>query len=248
MSLDTSSNQLQSPKPEPSPRRSLGALFGFGEPRRKSIGALEPPRRSSVSGPGSRRSSVDKKGALHMVLVDGSTYAQKAFETALTWKKPEDKLLVVHAVEIVSGVPVGVGPSLVFIDPSVLENANESLKQRGAGIVKEYAKICEEKKIHGVTTSVLTTHNPKESVCKYAKDKGVDIIYVGTRGLGTIQRFFLGSFSNYVVSHAECDVMLVKHDPPLPVTPPSTPPSSTRLSTSTGSVTPPPNTGSTGTT
>jgi len=152
-------------------------------------------------------------GRTLMVLVDGSDNSKKAFDAVLAWKRPQDKLYVVHAVEVVASIPVGVGPAVAFVDPGVLESANESLKKRGAAIVKDYANKCEELKVPNVITSVLTTQNPKESVVKYAKDKAIETIFVGTRGLGAVKRFFLGSFSNYIVNHADCDVMVVKHDP-----------------------------------
>jgi nucleotide-binding universal stress UspA family protein len=38
----------------------------------------------------------------------------------------------------------------------------------------------------------------------------VGTIFVGSRGLGAIKRFLLGSFSNYIVTHASQNVMVVK--------------------------------------
>jgi len=146
-----------------------------------------------------------------LVCVDGSPYAESAFQKVLSWKKPSDKLYVVHAVELVNALPVGIGPAVAFIDPSVIEGTNEALKKRASSLVAAYAKKCEEKKLEHVTAAVLATQDPKESIVKYAKDKGVDTIFVGTRGLGAFSRFFLGSFSNYIVSHAECDVVVVRH-------------------------------------
>ncbi len=44
----------------------------------------------------------------------------------------------------------------------------------------------------------------------YAEEHGMDTIVVGSRGLGAIKRMLLGSFSQYLLSHAKCDVILVK--------------------------------------
>ena len=48
-------------------------------------------------------------------------------------------------------------------------------------------------------------------LCHIAHDKGVNMIVMGTRGLGTVRRTILGSVSDYVLHHAHCPVIICRH-------------------------------------
>jgi len=72
-----------------------------------------------------------------MVLVDGSEHADDAFEAAIRWKKDQDQLFIVHAVELIRPWVVVVEGGLnhaTYIDPKVFKSANESLVERGKKI------------------------------------------------------------------------------------------------------------------
>ena len=51
---------------------------------------------------------------------------------------------------------------------------------------------------------------PAEVILEYAKEKGNDLIVIGSRGLGGIREFVLGSVSHNVVQHATIPVLVVK--------------------------------------
>src|SRR5690625_724782 len=64
-----------------------------------------------------------------------------------------------------------------------------------------------------VTTDILlaeNNENPGEFICEYAENKKIELIIMGSRGLGNIKKLFLGSVSNYVIQHAKCPVMIIK--------------------------------------
>ena len=50
---------------------------------------------------------------------------------------------------------------------------------------------------------------PGEAITKYIKDNNIDLVVMGTRGLGTIRRTILGSVSDYVLHHANCPVAVI---------------------------------------
>jgi nucleotide-binding universal stress UspA family protein len=52
--------------------------------------------------------------------------------------------------------------------------------------------------------------HPAEAIVDEAKRGGFELIVVGHRGLHGVQRFLLGSTSTRVVTHAHCDVLVVR--------------------------------------
>jgi nucleotide-binding universal stress UspA family protein len=60
----------------------------------------------------------------------------------------------------------------------------------------------------------LTLHtrrgDPAEAILRVAEDQAADLVVVGSRGLSTVARFFLGSVAERVARHALCPVLLVR--------------------------------------
>lgn len=60
-----------------------------------------------------------------------------------------------------------------------------------------------------VDTKVLKG-NPADEICKEAKEGEYDLVVIGSRGIGDIKGFFLGSVSNKVVKQAPCPVLVIR--------------------------------------
>lgn len=52
--------------------------------------------------------------------------------------------------------------------------------------------------------------NPAMEICREAKEGRFDLIVMGSRGLGEIKGYLMGSISNRVVRHASCPVLIVR--------------------------------------
>ena len=52
--------------------------------------------------------------------------------------------------------------------------------------------------------------SPADAIVEYAEKNGIDLIVIGNKGAGAVERFLIGSVSSKVVSHAPCSVMVVK--------------------------------------
>lgn len=52
--------------------------------------------------------------------------------------------------------------------------------------------------------------DPAEEICREARERGFDLIVMGSRGLGEIRGFIMGSVSNRVVRHASTPVLIVR--------------------------------------
>jgi nucleotide-binding universal stress UspA family protein len=86
----------------------------------------------------------------------------------------------------------------------------------GQGMDKEAKKVLEEaeqylkkEKIEHSLESIPGS-NPSRALITVAKHENFDLIVVGSRGLGSLTSFLLGSVSKQVVSKAHCDVLVVK--------------------------------------
>lgn len=66
-------------------------------------------------------------------------------------------------------------------------------------------------KLHGKVL-LLRGYNAGESVVDAAKSEEVNLIVLGSRGLGTLRRTILGSVSDYVVHHSHCPVVICRHE------------------------------------
>ena len=53
---------------------------------------------------------------------------------------------------------------------------------------------------------------PGRATVELASDLHPDLIVIGSGGKGFFKRLFTGSVSDYVVHHAPCPVLVVRHD------------------------------------
>ena len=66
-------------------------------------------------------------------------------------------------------------------------------------------------KAAGVRRRAVNSDGPTvEHIVREAQDQRVDLIVIGTRGLGAIERTLFGSVSPGVVAHAPCPVTMVR--------------------------------------
>ncbi|XP_058182738.1 universal stress protein A-like protein isoform X2 [Rhododendron vialii] len=76
------------------------------------------------------------------------------------------------------------------------------------GILEKAKSICTT---HGVNAETIAQlGDPKQAICDAAQKHNIDLLVLGDTELGKIQRFFLGSMSNYCVRNAKCPVLVVK--------------------------------------
>jgi len=52
--------------------------------------------------------------------------------------------------------------------------------------------------------------SPADIIVRYATDKGIDLIIMGSRGKNAIDRFLVGSVTAKVVAHAPCSVLVLR--------------------------------------
>ena len=135
-----------------------------------------------------------------LVPVDGSEYSLKAVESACDLAKsqpPSALTLMAVGIEL---------PELEegrYIADKMKSQAEAALTR-----AKDVAQKC------GTVAEVLlaTGASPAEEIVKAAKDRKVDLIVIGSRGLAGKTSSFLGSTAAKVVTYSPCSVLVVKSD------------------------------------
>lgn len=136
-----------------------------------------------------------------LVAYDGSNHAQKALKHAAGLAEAfEAKLTVIHAYatpmlnsgDMLITAPAEWAQEYVDYSMKVLDEAKDKVPQ---GVNADYRNV---------------EGYPAQAVLDYANDTGVDLIVMGSRGLGAIREFVLGSVSHNVVQHAKVPVLVVK--------------------------------------
>lgn len=136
-----------------------------------------------------------------LVPVDGSENSDRAVDQAIDLaKKYRAELQLIHVVPVTTALVTG--PEALAIDVS------KQLESSGERILSAALSKVEGQELEAVTR--LEHGQPADKVIEVAKDENFDVIVIGSRGLGRVARFFLGSVSDKVSHHAPCAVLIVK--------------------------------------
>jgi nucleotide-binding universal stress UspA family protein len=129
---------------------------------------------------------------------DGSSPSSKAFDTAAEmaqrYQAQLHVLTVAEAPEIADEVE-----SEAQIEQSRHRHQHllHGLTQRGAHFgVQVHMKVA--------------VGHPAQQIIEHAAEQGADLIVLGHRGHGALDRWRLGSVTHRVISYAECAVMVVR--------------------------------------
>lgn len=137
-----------------------------------------------------------------LVPVDSSPYSKRALTAALKIAKETGGKVTVLYVNHVSasfgGWMLAAGP--MMWPPKFLVDGDELLKS----ILQDYNSDSAQIKCR------VAAGYPVETIIKTAKQEEVDLVVMGTRGLGPLTGLLLGSISQRVVQDAPCPVLLVK--------------------------------------
>ncbi len=132
-----------------------------------------------------------------VVAYDETEPAKRALARAADLAKTFEAQLIVTSVAPVGATgPRGGGP-VDPVDPP--ERHREELEHAKAFLSEQ-----------GVTAELqAAVGDPADAIVALAEERGADLIVVGTREPGMIDRLFKGSVSAAVSRHARCDVLIV---------------------------------------
>jgi nucleotide-binding universal stress UspA family protein len=137
------------------------------------------------------------RGEKILVAVDGSDFSELAVDQAISLGAICRSQIVVISI-------VDLFPEQMAVAPALVEKMSEEV-----GKHLEQAKKKIEKAQIACETVVRMGGKPHEFIVQEARDRGIDLIVLGTHGRTGIKKVLLGSVAQNVIGSAPCPVMVV---------------------------------------
>jgi nucleotide-binding universal stress UspA family protein len=143
-----------------------------------------------------------------LLATDGSASSRNALEFSVEMAaRYEAQLYVLHVISSME-IPVDI---LEYVSAEDIEDSPVSvyLEKVGSKIIQQSEKECKATGCENVHTIVLRG-DPADTIIEFAKEKGINVIILGSRGFRGIKGKLLGSVSRKVSHAAECTCVIVK--------------------------------------
>jgi nucleotide-binding universal stress UspA family protein len=140
-----------------------------------------------------------------VVAVDGSPASRHALSFFASL--PLDRQVGVQLLTVVEPPILATDPEL----PGPLSPLNHAMREGQAeaeGMLRQLE--ADLKRTDLAVDRRVVVGRPGEEIAYAASSPGVDLVVIGARGQGAFTRLLLGSVSEYVVHHAECQVLVVR--------------------------------------
>jgi nucleotide-binding universal stress UspA family protein len=135
-----------------------------------------------------------------VVPTDGSEHAERAADRAIDLAAIHDA--TVHVICVAD-----TGPISAYRLPGEAESAAAAIRDRTEEFVETIAARVETA---GVDVTTAIPEGPaKNEIVSYADEVDADLIVMGTRGRGGVERALLGSVAEHVVRVSDVDVLVV---------------------------------------
>jgi len=147
-----------------------------------------------------------------LVATDASAASNRALEMAAQFALQHDAEL--HVIHVIRDMQI---PFDIKEIPELESDQFESFNEVREGILRKVAesvlRAARDKAEKAGATKVKTaigTGDPASSILGFAKRRKVDMIVIGTRGLGKLKGTILGSVSRKVTNNAETSCLIVR--------------------------------------
>jgi len=141
-----------------------------------------------------------------LLAYDASPASEAALDEVVRRPWPEGtKVRIVTVME----PPLLLGTSEALTDAFLVEQIRSSLREEARSrLQRAMARLTQRSDIHA--TSELREGSPKASLLEAIQEWKPDLVFTGSHGARGLERLFLGSVSHALVTHAPCNVEVVK--------------------------------------
>jgi nucleotide-binding universal stress UspA family protein len=128
-----------------------------------------------------------------LLATDGSDSSENALNYSLGFLPNDTKVVILSVM------------------PEVVKQELEtSLRKSHERFVRDAEKLVKKKRPDLIVHAVVEEGLPSDVICYYANTENVDMVIMGSRGLGGVKGFLLGSVSRNVVNACSKPVLIVK--------------------------------------
>jgi len=133
-----------------------------------------------------------------LVPLDGSKYSEKALLHACDMAKNyKSRLILLYVVE--KSITFNLLDKKEYLE--ILRKFGNKVLIRGKDIATQ----------HGIDSKIIIKEgNIVNEIIKLVKNEKCNLIIIGSKGLGSTARFFLGSVSNKLANNSPCSILIIK--------------------------------------
>ena len=143
-----------------------------------------------------------------LVPIDGSRLTEKIMAYAIdVAEKYQANVTLLSVLEKPSPTLITRGE---LFTPNSTKKFVEELEKYHAKILPDATKKIKKKKSKISISNMLVEGRPADKIIEVSQQGKYDLIVIGSRGLGGIKEFFLGSVSDRVADEASCPVLIIK--------------------------------------
>ena len=132
-----------------------------------------------------------------LVALDISGASKKGLDIAISLAKLYDAKITCVTVLIVR-------PTLV----AAVINYKKYMTKKAEAMLEITKKYCEKQELQ--FTSKILSGNPSSEITKFAQTQNMDMIVIGSKGLGGVRGKVLGSVANSIIHESKISVLVVK--------------------------------------
>lgn len=136
-----------------------------------------------------------------LVAVDGSEGSLKALRKGVAISKRNNaKLYIAHILDDTGSLPFEV------------EQYVKRAERNGHELLEKCQLYAQENGLQELGL-LLEIGSPRTLISQTIPEReSIDLIIMGARGLNVVERFFIGSVSDFVIRRAVCDVLVIRSD------------------------------------
>ena len=139
-----------------------------------------------------------------LVPVDGSKHSEEALKIAIDYAKTKGaNICLINVVPYIEGIDLE-------ISASEREKMNETFAKHADYILQQACGVLTAEDVISTCRQVVASASIPDAIVDFAEKEKVNLIIIGSRGLGKSSRFKMGSVASKVVKHSPCSVYVVK--------------------------------------
>jgi len=142
--------------------------------------------------------------------IDGSENATRALHAAIELSKKYDSELFIIMVTPRRAVGLGLGSDFPG-HASAVKEYYENMDKRSEYILANSIDEAKREGLEKVNSEAIPEfESVARQILEQVASKNIDLIVIGTRGLGGFKKLLVGSVSSEVLAHATCNVLVVR--------------------------------------